>query len=319
MSRLFALFQQFGDDNLQPLASGTLKFTLNGVTSTLQNTFSDVLLTDANPNPITLDGEGRLPFDVWGSGVYSVILKDKNGVLIKQLNDASGGADSGSGFGVWSDAVAYNIPAFVVGSNGLYYRTLSDGNLNNDPILNPGTNLFWEEFKLRGVWNSGITYVIGNIVQTTAGNLWQALTATAANNPETDGGTNWIPAFDGSKVPEIIVLEGKVVTLEELLVLNSWETPETADFTGANNESRQIDASANTVDVTLPVLVAGDSFIYHNLITSTFKVQILNPIETIKGTEGDIAAATNLELEAGQSVQMVAKSATILSVVGALL
>ena len=306
MSRLFALFQQFGDDNLQPLSSGTLKFTLNGVTSTDQNTFSDVLLSKANPNPVTLDGEGRLPFDVWGSGVYSVILKDKNGVLIRRLDDVSSGAGVGSGFGVWSDAVVYNIPAFVVGSNGLYYRTLSDGNLNNDPILNPGTNLFWEEFKLRGVWNSGITYAINDVVQTTAGNLWKASTATAANNPETDDGTNWKIAFDDSRI----------VTLE---VLNSWEIPETADFTGANNKSRQIDASANTVDVTLPVLVAGDSFVYHNLITSTFKVQMLNPIETIKAQIKDFAAGTNVEIAPGQSVQMVAKSATTLSIVGVLL
>jgi hypothetical protein len=90
-----------------------------------------------------------------------------------------------------------------------------------------------------------------------------------------------------------------------------------ADFTGVASESRQIDASANTIDVTLPVLVAGDSFIYHNLITSTFKVQILNPIETIKGKGGDIAPAINMELAPGDSVQMVAKSSTVLSIVGA--
>jgi len=47
-------------------------------------------------------------------------------------------------------------------------------------------------------------------------------------------------------------------------------------------------------------------------------VQILNPIETIKGKGGDIAAAVNMELEPGQSVQMIAKSTTILSIVGAL-
>ena len=150
---------------------------------------------------------------------------------------------------------------------------------------------------------------MGDVVQSSLGNLWKALTATAGNDPEADSGTNWKPAIDGAKVPEIIALEA----------LNSWDIPETADFTAVAKESRQIDASANTIDVTLPVLVVGDSFIYHNVITSTFKVQILNPIETIKGTEGDISAGTNMELLPGQSVQMVAKTTTVLSIVGALL
>ena len=297
MSRLFALFQQFGDDNLQPLSSGTLKFTLNGVTSTDQDTFSDVLLTNANPNPVTLDGEGRLPFDIWGSGVYSVILKDKNGVLIRQLNDASGGAVSGSAFSLWSDAIAYNMPAFVVGSDGLYYRTLSNGNLNNDPTLNPGTNLFWEEFKLRGVWNSGITYAINDVVQTTVGNLWKAKTATAANDPETDSGANWKPA---------------------VAISISWDTPETTSFTGKSGVPKQINATANIVDVTLPVSAAGDVFTYHNAKTSTFKVQILNPTQSIEGKQSTFVAGTNLELLPGQSVQLVAKTTTIFSAVGAL-
>ena len=146
------------------------------------------------------------------------------------------------------------------------------------------------------------------MVQSSLGNLWKALTATAGNDPETDNGTNWIPAIDGSKIAEITELEA----------LNSWDIPKTADFTAVASESRQIDASANTIDVTLPTLVIGDSFIYHNLITSTFKVQILNPIETIKGKGGDIVAGINMELEPGQSVQMIAKSTTILSIVGAL-
>ena len=207
---------------------------------------------------------------------------------------------------MWSSVVTYSLNEYVQGSDGNLYKSLTSNNIGNDPTTSA---VEWEQVNFVGVWNTNITYSIGNVVQTSTGNLWKALTATSGNDPEIDGGANWLPAIDGAKVPEII----------ELSVLNSWETPETADFTGANNESRQIDASANTVDIELPVLVAGYSFVYHNQITSTFKVQILNPIETIKGTEGDIAAGTNLELEAGQSIQLVAVSATVLSVVGALL
>ena len=106
--------------------------------------------------------------------------------------------------------------------------------------------------------------------------------------------------------------------INELEALHSWEDPDIADFTAVAKESYQIDASANTVDITLPVLAIGDPFVFHNLITSTFKVQVLNPIETIKGKGGDIAAATNMEIEPGQSVQLVTKTTTILSIVGVL-
>lgn len=105
--------------------------------------------------------------------------------------------------------------------------------------------------------------------------------------------------------------------INELEARGSWSTPKAANFTAVSRDSRLIDASANTIDVALPVLTIGNSFIYHNLITSTFKVQILNPIETIKGNNGDIAAGTNMELSAGDSVQLVAVTATILAIVGA--
>lgn len=99
---------------------------------------------------------------------------------------------------------------------------------------------------------------------------------------------------------------------------DDWQPPSTVDFTMVAGQGYQVDASANTIDAALPVISIGDSFTLHNLITSTFKVQILNPIETIKGNLGDIAAAENLEILPGESVQIVAKTALILSVVGAI-
>ena len=90
------------------------------------------------------------------------------------------------------------------------------------------------------------------------------------------------------------------------------------NFTAVSGELNQIDASLNIVDVIIPALASGDPFVFHNLVTSLFKVQILNPTETIKGKNGDIAAGVNMELLPGQSVQLVAKSSTILSITGAL-
>jgi len=309
MSRAFQVFTQFFDGSGQPLKDGTLEFFVNRVYSTQQTTFSDASLNDDNPNPVTLDGEGRLPFDIWLDGVYSVELRSRSNVQIDLKEDVGGDVGSRTAFSDWSQTIIYNIPAFVVASNGLYYRGLSNENLGNDPTLDAGTNKFWEEFKLRGIWNNSVIYSTGIICQSTVGNLWKSIVDdNEANDPETDNGTNWVPAIDGAKIPEITALEALI----------SWDIPETADFIAVASESRQIDASLNIIDVELPVLVIGDSFIYHNLITSTFKVQILNPIETIKGIGGDIAAGINMELEPGQSVQMIAKSTTILSIVGAL-
>ena len=283
--------------------NGSLYF-YESQTNTPKITYKDAEETIQNAQPVVVLPNGNLP-NVFYTGTARVLFLDEFDVQYAERDPVGGAADSSS-FSLWSSVATYDLNAYVSGSDGNLYKSLSSGNIGNDPTTSPAS---WEEVNFIGVWNTNITYVIGDVVQTSTGSLWKAVTATSGNNPATDDGTNWLPAVDGAKIPEVI----------ELAVLNSWEAPETADFTGANNESRQIDASANTVDVTLPVLVAGDSFIYHNLITSTFKVQILNPIETIKGTEGTIAAATNLEIEAGQSVQLIAVSATILSVVGALL
>ncbi len=204
MARLFTPFQQFFDGNGDPLASGTLEFFEDGVYSNQLDTYSDASLNNVNPNPITLDGEGRLPFDIFGDGVYSIELRDKNSILINLLDTVGGDTGSRTAFSDWTSTIIYNIPAFVVGSDGLYYRSLSNDNLGNDPIEDAGSNTWWEEFKLRGVYNSSVAYSVGDVVQTSTGNSWKALTEQSGNDPETDSGTNWIPAIDGSKIPEVI-------------------------------------------------------------------------------------------------------------------
>lgn len=209
MARVFDAFKQFFDGNGDPLASGTLEFFQDGVYSLQQDTFSDPSLNNVNPNPVTLDGEGRLPFDVFGDGVYSVELRSKatsvslNGVLINLLDTVGGDAGSRNAFSDWVSTIIYNIPAFVVGPDGKYYRSLKDNNLGNDPTDNPGANEFWEEFKFRGMHNSEIDYEIGDVVQTPDGNVWKSLTQNTNEDPSTDDGTNWVPAIDGSKIPEI--------------------------------------------------------------------------------------------------------------------
>lgn len=265
-------------------------------------TYKDELETIANTQPVLCDAAGNTP-NVFYSGSAKLIVLDEYDVQYIERDPVGGEKELGD-FSLWDVVVIYDKGDFVEASDGKFYQSLSNGNVGNDPTISATT---WREIVFNSLWNTNVTYSIGDVIQSPVGNLWKALTVNGGNNPETDSGTNWIPAIDGAKVPEVISLEA----------LSSWDIPKVANFTGVTNESRQIDASANTVDVTLPVLTIGDSFTYHNLITSTFKVQILNPTETIKGSSGDIAAGTNMELAPGNSVQMVAKTTTVLSIVGA--
>ena len=144
------------------------------------------------------------------------------------------------------------------------------------------------------MWNTNITYAIGDVVQTTNGNLWASITATAGNDPSTDDGTNWSSAID-----------------------EQWVN-KSAAFTVFAGRSYQIDASSGAVDAALKTAyVVGDVIIVHNESISTSTVQLTNASLTINGTTGVISPGTPLELEPGNSVQMVAKTTTTLEVVGA--
>lgn len=272
--------------------NGSVNF-LDANTNLDKLTYKDELETIPNELSVAVNANGNLAFNVFFSGSATVIYLDEFGTQYASRTPV--GEEVGIGnFTQWSVNISYNIPDITIGSNDKFYMSITDANQGNDPVTD-STN--WEEIRFIGVWNTNITYSIGDVVQTSDGNLWRAVTATAGNNPSSDDGTNWA-------VP--------------VAISNLWVT-KAVDFNAVSGESYQIDASANTVDITIPVLAIGDSFIFHNLITSTFKVQILNPIETIKGITGDISATTNMEIEAGQSVQIVATSATVLTIVGVLL
>lgn len=196
MGRLFTPFQQFFDRNGNPLDSGTLQFLMSG-TDVEQDTYSDAALNNLNTNPVVLDGEGRVP-NVFGDGVYTVVLKNKNGVLIDRLNEVGGDPGSRTAFSDWTTSIIYNVPAIVVGSNGLYYENLSNGNLGNDPVSSPQ---FWSEIRFMDVWSQFVTYSTGEVVQLSSGELYRSLVDNNLNNPpETDDGTNWLPAVNTANV-----------------------------------------------------------------------------------------------------------------------
>jgi len=70
-------------------ASGTATFYTSGTTNK-KDTFSDSARTATNANPIILNSDGELPTEVFGSGAYTVTVKDVNGGGVWTEDDVSG-------------------------------------------------------------------------------------------------------------------------------------------------------------------------------------------------------------------------------------
>ena len=173
----FGNFDQYLDNAGDPLAEGKLYFYESG-TTTPKTTYSDVNNSIPNTNPVLLSAAGRQP-NIFFEGVAKVILTDNNDVQIA-VRDPVG--ETGTDFGdEWVASKIYSANDVVLGSDGIYYRSLSNGNQNNNPVTSTG---FWT--LLYSVeWNSGITYSVGDVV-TYGSQQYQSLQNSNLNqNPST--------------------------------------------------------------------------------------------------------------------------------------
>lgn len=209
MSRFTNPVPQYFDSNGDPLCFGKLYYYESG-TNTLKNTFADSLLTIANTNPVELDAAGRVP-NIFYSGSARVVLKDCNNEQQFDV-DPVGGEVEFADFGEWSESIIYSSNDLVE-YNNLFYRSLTNDNQGNIPSVTASSNANWVQVTFLGVYNSTISYSIGDIVKTIDGKVWDSVTAAnLGNNPAVDDGTNWTPAIEGSKVAEIITLETRTTT-----------------------------------------------------------------------------------------------------------
>jgi hypothetical protein len=64
-----------------PCAGGSLSFFDTG-TTTPKNVYGEAALTTNNGSVLTLDSSGRAAVDVWGSGIYRVVLANSLGTVI---------------------------------------------------------------------------------------------------------------------------------------------------------------------------------------------------------------------------------------------
>jgi hypothetical protein len=183
MARFGEINAQYFDDAGDPLGSGKLYFYESG-TTTLKNTYADINLTIPNTNPVILTAAGRQP-NIFFNGNAKGILVDKNDVQIL-VRDPVG--ETGTNFGdPWVATRIYSTNSVVIGSDGVYYRSLVAGNQNNNPINTSG---FWS--LLYSVqWNAGITYQEGSVV-TYNGEQYQSLTNSNVNNNPSISVANWV-------------------------------------------------------------------------------------------------------------------------------
>ena len=183
MARFGEINAQYFDDAGDPLGSGKLYFYESG-TTTIKNTYADINLTIPNTNPVILTAAGRQP-NIFFNGNAKGILADKNDVQIL-VRDPVG--ETGTNFGdPWVATRIYSTNSVVIGSDGVYYRSLVAGNQNNNPINTSG---FWS--LLYSVqWNAGITYQEGSVV-TYNGEQYQSLTNSNVNNNPSISAANWV-------------------------------------------------------------------------------------------------------------------------------
>ena len=152
----FGDFDQYLDNAGDPLVSGKIYFYESG-TTTFKTTYADVNNSIPNTNPVILTAAGRQP-NVFFDGVAKAVLTNSSDVQIA-VRDPVGQTESAFG-DQWVATKIYNATDVVLGSNGVFYRSLTNGNQNNNPINTSG---FWT--LLYSVeWNAGISYSTGDIV-----------------------------------------------------------------------------------------------------------------------------------------------------------
>jgi hypothetical protein len=255
----------------------------NSNTNTQLVTYKDSLQSIQNAHPVLTDAAGNTP-NVFFSGSAKLIVLDENDVQYIE-RDPVGDEIALGNFADWSAVVTYDLNDIATGSDNLFYLSLINDNTGNDPTISAST---WEEIRFISMWNTNVSYAIGDVVQTSVGNLWKSLTAAAANNPETDDGTNWKEATS-----------------------NPWIN-KSANFSILANKRYQIDGSGGAVDAALAsAYVAGDVIIIHNESISTSLVRLTNTALTIKGPNSTITTADNLELTAGDTAHIVMKTTTL--------
>ena len=127
--------QFFTDDN--SVLSGGKIYTYAAGTTTPQTTYTSVLGTTANSNPIILDSGGRLPEDMWLTEglLYRFVLADSNDVQIGTYDDIGGINDISTESVAWASITG--TPTTVAGYGITNALTTTAAAATYAPIASP--------------------------------------------------------------------------------------------------------------------------------------------------------------------------------------
>lgn len=193
MARFGNIGKQYFDNSGYPLIAGKLYFYQSG-TSTLKTTYSDVDLSIPNTNPVILTAAGRQP-NIFFNGSARVVLTDENDVQI-EVRDPDGATETGN-FDAWNSITIYNESDIVVGSDGVYYKSIINANQGNDPTSSPQE---WQQIRFVNVWNQYETYATGATVQASNGFFYNSLVNGNIGNNPVSSPTQWGPIIS---IPDI--------------------------------------------------------------------------------------------------------------------
>lgn len=201
MARLGSIGTQYFDDAGDPLIDGKLYFYESG-TNTDKTTYKDVNQSIPNTNPVILSGSGRQP-NIFFTGSARVIITGSDDVQIEVRDPIGGEAEEGV-FSPWNTLTIYNIPDIVVGSDGNFYISITDGNQNNDPVSDPSN---WTQIRFIRVWNINETYGIGQVVEASDNFLYASLTDNNLGNNPIGDEANWQSASN-LDIPNVVLSAG---------------------------------------------------------------------------------------------------------------
>ena len=184
MARFGSLDTQYFDASGEPLVNGKIYFYESG-TTTPKTTYADINNAIPNTNPVLLDASGRQP-NIFFEGVAKATLTNNGDVQIVSRDPVG---ETATNFGdEWVSTRIYGTNDVVIASDGQYYRSLSAGNQNNNPVATSG---FWS--LLYSVeWNAGINYGVSATV--TYDTLqYQAIQGSNLNHNPSTSPTWWVP------------------------------------------------------------------------------------------------------------------------------
>jgi hypothetical protein len=255
MARFGSLGTQYFDNDGKPLSGGKISFFQSG-TNTPLTTYSNPTYVTANANPVILDASGRQP-NIFFPGVAKASLFTSADVLV-ETRDPVGIETVPGPFSEWSASQEYSIYEIAQGSDGNYYQSAENTNINNDPT----TSLTeWQRVGLVATeWNPDFPYQLGDLAIDQE-SIYQCVVALSINGAPSPTSTDW--ALLGGLLYDATItsyVEGVVVTTTNALTLNArlgtiwqWTLSSAASLTLSNfdvgrNVTLVIDAGANSVN-----------------------------------------------------------------------